>query len=70
MTVMTTPPANDVEAVARDAGLTVEQTRAFLSSVASWAMEGMTPTLEELRVSAQVTAGRIDVAEARRRLGG
>jgi hypothetical protein len=69
MTVMTTTDASDVDAVAREAGLTDEQTRAFRSSAASWAMEGMMPTLEELRVGAEVAAGRLTFAGARRKLG-
>ena len=69
MTVMTSTQAGDVEAVAREAGLSEDQTRQFRSSAASWAMEGMAPTLEELRVGAEVAAGRMTFDEARHQLG-
>jgi hypothetical protein len=68
MTAMSECQAGDVEAVAREAGLSEEQTRQFRSSAASWAMEGMAPTLEELRVGAEVAAGRLSFDEARRQL--
>lgn len=69
MTPMTTARPGDVEAVAQEAGLSDEQTRRFRSSAASWAMEGMAPTLEELQVGAEVAAGRLTFAAARRQLG-
>lgn len=58
-----------VNDVARAAGLTQQQTHNFRNVAASSAMEGMPLTIEELRVGAEVAAGRIDFAEARRRLG-
>jgi hypothetical protein len=60
---------SDVDDVAREAGLTPEQTRNFRNIAASMAMEAMPLTLEELRVGAELAAGRIDFAEYRRRLG-
>lgn len=70
MTVMSTAMReSDVNDVAREAGLTQEQTHGFRNVAASSAMEGMPMTLDELRVCAEVAAGRIDVVEARRRLG-
>lgn len=70
MTVMSAPIRDsDVEAVAREAGLNEEQTRTFRNSAASWAMEGMMPTREELRIGAEVAAGRLTFDDARRRLG-
>ena len=60
---------DDVNNVAGEAGLTHEQMHSFRNVAASMAMEGMPLTLEELRVGAEVAAGRIDFAEARRRLG-
>lgn len=69
MTVMTTTQSSDAQSVAREAGLDEAQTRAFRSSAASWAMEGMMPTLDELRVGAEVAAGRLTFDEARRKLG-
>ncbi|SOD72904.1 hypothetical protein SAMN05892883_2220 [Jatrophihabitans sp. GAS493] len=73
MTVMsaTTQPATESECVdiARAAGLTAEQAQAMRNVAASWAMENMAPTVEELRVGAELVAGRIDFAEARRQLG-
>lgn len=59
MTVMTTAQPSDVEAVARDAGLDDPHTRALSGSATSWAMEGMMLTIEELRVGAEVTVGRL-----------
>ena len=59
----------EVNDVARAAGLTREQTHGLRNIAASWAMEGMALTLEELRVGAELAAGRIDFAEYRRRLG-
>ena len=69
MILMTTTQSSDVESVAHEAGLDDAQTRAFRSSAASWAMEGMMPTLAELRVGAEVAAGRLTFDEARRKLG-
>lgn len=70
MTVMSTAIRDsDVSDVARAAGLTQEQTAQLRNIAASWAMEGMAPTVEDLRVDAELIAGRIDAAEARRRLG-
>ena len=59
----------EVNDVARAAGLSQEQTHNFRNVAASMAMEGMALTLEELRVGAELAAGRIDFAEYRRRLG-
>jgi hypothetical protein len=59
----------EVNDVARAAGLTQEQMHNFRNVAASMAMEGMPLTLEELRVGAELAAGRIDFAEYRRRLG-
>ena len=59
----------EVNDVARAAGLTREQTHNFRNVAASMAMEGMPLTLEELRVGAELAAGRIGFAEYRRRLG-
>jgi len=59
MTAMSTATReSDVNDVAREAGLTQEQTHNFRNVAASMAMEGMALTLEELRVGA-----------ARRRIG-
>jgi hypothetical protein len=70
MTVMSTAIRDsDVNDVARAAGLTQQQTHEFRNVAASMAMEGMPLTLEELRVGAELAAGRIDFAEYRRRLG-
>jgi hypothetical protein len=70
MTVMSTAIRDsDVDDVARAAGLTQEQTAQLRNIAASWAMEGMAPTVDDLRVDAELLAGRIDAAEARRRLG-
>jgi hypothetical protein len=70
MTVMSTAIRDsDVTDVARAAGLTQEQTAQLRNIAASWAMEGMAPSVEDLRVDAELIAGRIDAAEARRRLG-
>lgn len=70
MTVMSTAIRDsDVTDVAREAGLTQEQTAQLRNIAASWAMEGMAPSVEDLRVDAELIAGRIDSAEARRRLG-
>ena len=70
MTAMSTAIRDsDVTDVARAAGLTQEQTAQLRNIAASWAMEGMAPSVEDLRVDAELIAGRIDAAEARRRLG-
>jgi hypothetical protein len=70
MTAMSTATRDsDVNDVAREAGLTQEQTHNLRNVAASMAMEGMALTLEELRVGAELAAGRIDFAEYRRRLG-
>jgi hypothetical protein len=67
MTIMSTD--DYVDAIALEAGLTPAQTASLGSTVASWAMEGMRFSSAELRVLAELTAGRIDFAEYRRRLG-
>jgi hypothetical protein len=70
MTVMSsTVREGEVNDVARAAGLTQQQTHGLRNIAASWAMEGMALTLGELRVGAELAAGRIDFAEARRRVG-
>jgi hypothetical protein len=70
MTVMSTATReSDVNDVARAAGLTAEQTHEFRNVAASMAMEGMPLTLDELRIGAELAAGRIEFAEYRRRLG-
>lgn len=73
MTVMsaTIQPATESEVVeiARAAGLTAEQAQAMRNVAASWAMENMAPTVEELRVGAELVAGRIGFDQARRQLG-
>lgn len=69
MTVMTTTPASDIEDVARRAGLDRQQTLALRNIAASWAMEGMILTEQELQVGAEVVAGRLSFDEARRALG-
>ena len=70
MTVMSTAIRDsDVNDVARAAGLSEKQTAQLRNIAASWAMEGMAPTVDDLRVDAELIAGRIDAAEARRRLG-
>lgn len=73
MTIMSTTiqPAteSEVDDIARAAGLTAEQVQAMRNVAASWAMENMAPTVEELRVGAELAAGRINFAEARRQLG-
>ncbi len=51
------------------AGLTPEQMHNFTNVFASMTMEGMPLTLDELRLGAELAAGRIDFAEYRRRLG-
>ena len=58
-----------VHQIARDAGLTSEQTRELRSAAASWAMENMPPTDYELRLGADITAGRTTFEHARRALG-
>ena len=69
MTAMAIIGGVDVDAVAEDAGLTPEQALGLSNIAASWAMEDMAPTLEQLRECAELVAGRIDFAEYRRRLG-
>ena len=70
MTVMTSGLNDgDVDDVARAAGLTQAQTAGLRNIAASWAMEGMTLSRQELQVAAEVAAGRIEFAEARQRLG-
>lgn len=68
-TMCTATGESDVDDVARAAGLSQNQTAQLKNIAASWAMEGMTPTVEDLRLDAELLAGRIDVAEARRQLG-
>lgn len=60
---------SDVNDVAHAAGLDQAQTAGLRNIAASWAMEGMTLTREELVVAAELAAGRIEFAEARQRLG-
>jgi hypothetical protein len=62
-------PAGLLAAVAREVGSTEEQMWALRNVAASLQMEGMPLTLEELRVGAEVAAGRFDVTTARQRLG-
>jgi hypothetical protein len=73
MTVMsaTIQPATESEVIdiAQVAGLTPAQAQAMRNVAASWAMENMAPTVEQLRVGAELVAGRIDFDEARRQLG-
>lgn len=73
MTVMsaTIEPAteSEVDDIAKAAGLTAEQAQAMRNVAASWAMENMAPTVAEMRVGAELVAGRIDFDEARRQLG-
>lgn len=58
-----------VDAIADEAGLTGRVRLGFTNTAASWAMEGMDLTREELRIGAEIAAGRLDVASGRQRLG-
>jgi hypothetical protein len=57
-----------VDVVAREAGLSQAQTLAFRNTITSWAMEGLVSTEREMRVGAEVVAGRLDFDTALRQL--
>lgn len=57
---------SDVDAVIGSAAAPEAE---FRSSVASWAMDGKTPTVEEMQAGVELAAGRTDLAAARARLG-
>lgn len=58
---------SEIDAAAREAGLTPEQTRSFVHTSVTMAKEGMTLTAAELSAGAELAAGRIDFVEYRRR---
>lgn len=56
-----------IDAAAGDADLTPEQARSFLHASVTMGDQGMVLTAAELAAGAELTAGRIDFAEYRRR---
>lgn len=65
--VSTSTPMIQIDAAAAAAHLTPEQTRSFGHMSVTMGNEGMMLTVTELAAGAELTAGRIDFVEYRRR---